>query len=126
MKILEIPFVGYPFTDVIRTRKFYEEVLGLEPSMVVEIDEEKHQFWIEYNIGQSCLALSNAWSPVGSKDGPAAALEVDDIDKALAELKEAGVSVESAIMASPVCRFFLFSDPDGNPLCMHQMNPGES
>jgi predicted enzyme related to lactoylglutathione lyase len=123
MKISEIPFVGYPITDVERSREFYEKLLGLDLSMLIEIDEEKHQFWIEYNIGQSCLAISNAWPPTGSQGGPTAAMEVDDLDKAMEELKTAGASVDSEIMESPACRFFLFSDPDGNPLCMHQMKP---
>lgn len=121
MKIKEIPFTGYPFTDVDRSRKFYEEVLGLKLTMLVEINPEKTQFWIEYDIGDSCLAISNAWPPTGAQGGPTMALEVDDIDKALLELQDAGADVHSEIMQSPSCKFFFFSDPDGNPLCMHQM-----
>ena len=121
MKIKEIPFVGYPFTDIDRTRKFYEQVLGLEVSMLIEIHPEKKEYWIEYNIAEGCLALSNMWQPTGSQGGPTMALEVDDLDKALQELKDAGASVDSEIMESSVCRFFLFSDPDGNPLLMHQV-----
>ena len=49
------------------------------------------------------------------------ALEVDDLDNALGELKQAGVRIDSEIMESPVCRFFLLSDPDGNPLILHQV-----
>jgi predicted enzyme related to lactoylglutathione lyase len=52
------------------------------------------------------------------------ALEVDDLDKARQELKEAGEFIDSDVMESPSCRFFLFHDPDGNPLCLHQMKTG--
>ncbi len=119
MKIKEIPFVGYPFTEIERSRNFYEQVLGLEPSMVLEI--HAGQFWIEYNIAEGCLAISNMWPPTGSQGGPTMALEVDDLDKARQELIDAGSPVNSEIMESSVCRFFLLSDPDGNPLMLHQV-----
>jgi predicted enzyme related to lactoylglutathione lyase len=121
MKIKEIPFVGYPVTDLNRSREFYAGVLGLTESFIVEFDEGNSQFWLEYNIGEGCLALSNSRPPTGSPGGPTMALEVDDLDKAMEELNAAGDHVDSKIMESPSCRFFLFHDPDGNPLCMHQM-----
>ncbi len=80
------------------------------------------KFWIEYDIGASCLAISNMWLPSGGQGGPTMALEVDDLDAAMKELKDQGVSVTSEVMHSPVCRFFLCDDPDGNPLMLHQVN----
>ena len=121
MKISEIPFVGYPVTDVDRSRTFYEQVLGLEASMVHPLDAEKTQYWIEYNIGQGCLAISNMWPPSGAEGGPTMALEVDDLDAARQQLIDADAAAITEIMESPVCRFFLFSDPDGNPLMLHQV-----
>ncbi len=121
MKISEIKFTGYPISDVERSRHFYEQVLGLELSMMIEIDPEKHMFWIEYNIGDNCIAISNFRKPCGEKGGPFATLEVDDLDKAMEELKAAGEYVDSEIMESPSCRFLFCSDPDGNPFWLHQV-----
>jgi predicted enzyme related to lactoylglutathione lyase len=121
MKISELKFTGYPISDVERSRYFYENVLGLELSMMEEIDPEKGMFWIEYNIGDNCLAISNFRPPSGAKGGPFATLEVDDLDKAMEELKAAGDYLESEIMESPTCRFLFGSDPDGNPFWLHQV-----
>ena len=90
MKIKEIPFVGYPVSDIDRSRKFYEEVLGLTLSFCIEVHPEKNEYWAEYNIADGCLAISNMWPPSGAPGGPTMALEVDDLDNALGELKQAG------------------------------------
>lgn len=121
MQISEIKFTGYPISDVERSRNFYENVLGLKPTMVIEIDPDKGMFWIEYDIGDNCLAISNFTQPSGAKGGPFATLEVDDLDKAMEELKAAGDYVDSEIMQSPSCRFIFCSDPDGNPMWLHQV-----
>jgi len=123
MKITAIPFVGHPVTDIDRARQFYETVLGLEVSMLHPLDEEKKQYWIEYEIGaEHCLAISNVWPPNEGPGGPTIALEVEDLETAFAELKAVDAIAEHApsIMESPVCRFLFAQDPDGNPLMIHQ------
>lgn len=124
MKVSAIPFVGYPVTDLPRAREFYEGVLGLTQSALWEWEREgREEFWLEYNIGDHhCLALSNAWAPSGSQGGPSTALEVDDIDQAMEQMKSLG-ALDSEMMSSEVCRFFLAHDPDGKPICLHQRNP---
>ena len=127
MKITSITFVGYPVTDVARARKFYTEVLGLQETMAHEISPG--QFWIEYEIGsEHCLAISNAWPTGGDANCPTAALEVEDIEQAHAELEAAGALSREhrEIMASPVCRFCFAQDPDGNPFMIHQHTPAAS
>ena len=79
--VKEIAFVGYPVTDIERARDFYGRILGLECTMDHAIDDEGLR-WIEYDIGESALAISNAWPPSG-QSGPSAALEVEDIDAAV-------------------------------------------
>ncbi len=124
MKIKEAAFVAYPVTDLTRARAFYEKVLGLT---VGELDHEissmpgKH--WVEYELGNVTLALSNAWEPSG-QSGPTLALEVDDFDAAMAELKDAGVTIVMEKLESPFCYFGLITDPDGNSLTIHQRKPG--
>ena len=120
MKFSAIPFVGYPVSDVERARQFYEGVLGLVPSMDEMTGDGKH--WIEYEIGKETLAISNAWPPSG-QSGPSVALEVDDLDAALNELKDKGVPISYEPMESPVCRFFGIADPDGNEITIHKGNP---
>jgi predicted enzyme related to lactoylglutathione lyase len=84
MKIKAIGFVAIPVTDIKRARSFYEEVLGLKAS-----DEMMQGRWIEYDVGDDTLAITNVsdtWTP--SDQGTGAALEVEDFDEAISRLKD--------------------------------------
>ena len=111
-----IAFVGYPVSDLDRAREFYGGLLGLNCTMDHDLGDGKA--WIEYDIGNETLAISNAWPPSG-ESGPGAAFEVEDLEAALDTLREAGVEV-SDVMESPGCRFALISDPDGNSITIHK------
>ena len=89
MKVTEAAFVGYPVTDTDRAKDFYENVLGLTPEMEHEIESMPGKHWIEYEQGNVTLAISNTWEPAASS-GPAIALEVENLETAVARLKEAG------------------------------------
>jgi len=119
MKITAVAFIGYPVTDMARARAFYENVLGLTAGAVWE---HEGKAWIEYDLGTATLAISNMsadmWKP--SNDGPAVALEVDDLDGAVAELRAAGVKFYLEPMSSPVCRMAVVADPDGNSVVLHK------
>jgi predicted enzyme related to lactoylglutathione lyase len=122
MKILEASFFGYPVTDLARARKFYEGILGLKPT-----SEPTTVPWIEYDLGNATLGLGaygDAWKP--SADGALLALEVDDFEKALAELKQAGVPVSFDPMETPICHFAIVRDPDGNGVMIHKRKPGNN
>jgi catechol 2,3-dioxygenase-like lactoylglutathione lyase family enzyme len=122
MKVIELAFTGYPVTDLARARAFYEGVLGLEPHVV---HEEEDKGWIEYYLGDSTLAISNLsaeWKP--SSDGPASALEVDDFDSAIKQLREHDARFVIDPFESPVCRIAIILDPDGNSLVIHKRNAG--
>jgi catechol 2,3-dioxygenase-like lactoylglutathione lyase family enzyme len=119
MKILESSFFGYPVTDMARARKFYEGILGLKPTK-----EPTTVPWIEYELGNATLGLGaygDGWK--SSPDGAMLALEVDDYEKALAELKAAGVPFSFDGMDTPVCNFAIVRDPDGNALMIHKRKP---
>jgi catechol 2,3-dioxygenase-like lactoylglutathione lyase family enzyme len=116
----DIAFVGYPVTDLDRARDFYGRVLGLECILDHPIDDRLR--WIEYAVGDSAIAISNAWTPSGLS-GPGAAIEVADIDAAVAHLRAEGVTFRSEVLASPSCRFVGIADPDGNDLTIHQHQP---
>ncbi|NNE91289.1 MAG: VOC family protein [Verrucomicrobiales bacterium] len=122
IKVTDIAFVGYPVTELERARDFYERVLGLKCTLDHALEEDGKR-WIEYDIGQSALAISNIWPPSG-QSGPTAALEVDDLDGARETLQaEENVNVKSEVMESPGCRFFIIADPDGNDITIHQHKP---
>jgi predicted enzyme related to lactoylglutathione lyase len=121
INITAVPFVGYPVTDLSRARAFYEGILRLTPG---EIWESDGRAWIEYNVGPATIAISNMapeWKPSG--DGPSVALEVDDLEAVLAELRTRGVKIVLEPVGSPVCRMAAISDPDGNAIVIHHKHP---
>lgn len=123
MKITEVAFVGYPVTNISRARGFYEGLLQLPPGEFdQEIEGMPGKRWIEYDLGNTTLAISDAWEPAAS-GGPTVALEVDDLDSSVARLKKAGVTFQAETMETPYCRFALLNDPDGNGLMLHQRKP---
>jgi predicted enzyme related to lactoylglutathione lyase len=115
--VKNIAFTGYPVTDVTRARGFYENVLGLKLSLLVQ--PRPGTWWIEYEVGGGTLGISNAWAPSG-QSGPNVALEVEDADAVLAHCRANHVVVMTEIMDTPVCRFFAIRDPDGNGIMIHQ------
>jgi len=116
-----IAFTGYPVTDMVRARAFYEGVLGLKPANVWKHEDRA---WVEYELQGAALAITNMamekWKP--SVDGPAVALEVANFDAAVAVLKKAGVPFPVEPGGSPSCRLAVISDPDGNSIAIHCLN----
>ncbi|MEO0796695.1 MAG: VOC family protein [Verrucomicrobiota bacterium] len=124
MKVTEAAFVGYPVTDIKRAREFYEGVLGLTTGEFdQEIESMPGKYWIEYELSNVTLAISNTWEP-GSEGGPSVALEVEDLSAAMTKLKEAGANIIVEHMESPVCEFALITDPDGNGITIHKRKEG--
>ncbi|HEV2207542.1 MAG TPA: VOC family protein [Verrucomicrobiae bacterium] len=114
--ITEIGFTGTPVTDIKRARAFYEGVLGLKPTM-----ESAGGMWVEYDVGPNTFGIGcygDVWKP--STDGTCVAFEVDDLDAEMTRLKSQGVPVHMDIMDTPVCRFAIVSDPDGNRILVHK------
>ncbi len=118
MKIQEIAFTCYPVTDMERARSFYEGALGLKATMDHKMDDGAH--WVEYDIGEGTLAIGSVTGMNPSQEGCSAALEVDDFDAAIAELKEAGVVFNFGPIETPVCHMAFVRDPDGNSIGIHK------
>jgi len=117
MKVNNIAFVGIPVTDVRVARKFYEEVLGLAVS-----DEMMSGKWIEYTVGDNTLAIANVgeqWKP--SDQGTGAALEVENFDEAIKQLRNHGVPFAAEPFETPCCHMAVVQDPDGNKLIIHKL-----
>src|SRR5580704_1448001 len=113
--ITEIAFTGIPVKDIARARAFYEGVLGLKKTM-----DSAGGKWVEYEIGTGTLGLGSypGWEP--SAQGTSVAFEVDDLDAEMARLKAKGVAVVMDVMDTPVCRFAMITDPDGNKILIHK------
>lgn len=119
MKISEIAFFAYAVSDMKAARAFYEGVLGLRPNS--EHDGTRIPNWVEYDIGATTLGIGcmpGVWDP--SPKGASAALEVDDLDQALAEVKQKNVPIVMGPHDFPPCRMVVIADPDGNRITLHQ------
>jgi predicted enzyme related to lactoylglutathione lyase len=119
MKVNNIAFVGIPVTDVRSARKFYEEVLGLAVS-----GEMMSGKWIEYTVGDNTLAIANVgeqWKP--SEQGTGVALEVENFEEAIKQLRNHGVPFAAEPFETPCCHMAVVQDPDGNKLIIHKLKP---
>jgi len=118
MQVKEIAFSVYPVTDLKRARSFYEGTLGLKPGMVYE---GENAGWVEYEIGPGVLAIgAGAEQFKPSSHGGSVALEVEDFDLAVKELKEFGSKFVIEPMDFPGCRMAAILDPDGNTITIHR------
>jgi predicted enzyme related to lactoylglutathione lyase len=90
MNITDIACTDTPVTDMPCARAFYEGVLGLKPP----------------------------WKP--SSDGTCVAFEVGDFDAEISQLKSKNVPFAMGITNTPLCRFTMISDPDGNKILIHK------
>lgn len=119
LKVTEFAFIGYPITDATRARAFYEGVLNLK---LTNNWEHEGKSWIEYEMGDGALALSNMagdkWKP--SMDGPSLALEAEDFEVAIAALREAGATFFLEPVDNGPCMLASVSDPDGNSVTIHK------
>jgi predicted enzyme related to lactoylglutathione lyase len=119
MKIKAIGFVGIPVTDLERAREFYEGVLGLKVS-----DEMMSGKWIEYSLGDDTLAIASVgeqWMP--SDQGTGAALEVENFEEAIKQLKDRRIPFAAEPFETPCCHMAVVQDPDGNKLIIHKLKP---
>ena len=107
MKPTEVAFIMYPVTDLPRSIAFYQDVLGLQPN------GHAPARWVEFDIAGVTFGLGDF--PEVGKPGTAnsLALEVEDLDAALAELKAKGLEPWGPY-ETPVCHMGGITDPDGN------------
>src|ERR1700724_132939 len=113
--IKEVAFVAIAVSDAERARKFYQEILELKPGTTA-----MGGAWVEYDLGATTIGVGchPDWKP--SRNGTTVAFEVDDIDAAIAKLKERGVTFDLDKLETPVCWMAQFRDPDGNKLVVHK------
>ena len=121
MKVTEIAFTCYPVKDMPRARAFYENVVGLTPTMV---HDSEHNSWTEYEIGGGAFSLGKIDGWIPSDNGASVAFEVEDFDAAIEKLRESGAKFKMEPFPTPVCQMAFVFDPEGNTVCIHKRNPG--
>jgi predicted enzyme related to lactoylglutathione lyase len=114
----KVAFTMYPGKDVPRARRFYEETLGLKPGLA---GGRGDMWWVEYDLpAGGCLAITNTTDD--SPGGGTVALEVEDLDALVTDLKAKGVPFKGDIVHGPRCRMAVCEDTEGNRLVFHQLN----
>ena len=114
IKYKGIACTTYASTNMARSRKFYEGVLGLGPARVFSKN------YVEYDIGKGTLAVGCApkmWPP--SRKGTVASLEVVDFEAAVEYLKKKKIKFVVGPVEFPLCRMVAVRDPDGNKIALH-------
>jgi predicted enzyme related to lactoylglutathione lyase len=114
----KVAFTMYPVKDWKRARAFYEETLGLAPG-----SQAANGVWTEYDLpGGGCLALFATEDIKPSAEaGGSVALEVEDLDALIGELKCKGVQYKAELVHSPVCRMSNILDSAGNSIILHEL-----
>ncbi len=119
LKVTGIAFTIFNIKDPARSREFYGRTLGL--SLCSEMEFAPGMWWIEYDTGESALALTTYPMPgLNGGPSPGVALEITNFDEALANLRAAGVPLVWGPNDFPPCRSFAIQDPDGNAIYPHQ------
>lgn len=118
MKIKEIAFAVYAVKNLKRARGFYEKVLGLKPT---DVWMGSRGGFIEYGLGSHTFAIgmgAKQFKP--GRSGATVALEVDDFEAIVKNLKKKKVKFVMEPHDGKVCHMALFLDPDGNQIMIHK------
>ena len=121
MIFTEVAFTCYPATDFTASRAFYEDILGLVPTMVTPMGDDGG--WVEYELGPHTLAVGKAPGWLPSADGPSCGLEAVDFDIIISTLRAAEVPFKMEPFETPVCHMAMVLDPAGNVVIIHKRKP---
>jgi predicted enzyme related to lactoylglutathione lyase len=114
-----------PVSDLARARQFYEEVLGFQPS---EVLEEMGQ--VTYRSDGTSFFIY-ATGSAGTNQATSAGWRVDDLDAEMADLQSRGVVFEeydlpglktvNGVIELPGGKAAWFKDTEGNILALDQL-----
>ena len=122
MNIRGTDFVVYYVNDLEKAIEFYRNILGLKNEIF-----NKEWNWAEFSIPPTTLVLFGAYpgAPLKSgKGGTGVSLSVEDLQDSEKELKEKGITLEWGPIELSECFVGMISDPDGNPIFLHQRKDG--
>jgi catechol 2,3-dioxygenase-like lactoylglutathione lyase family enzyme len=110
-------FISVPVTDMERSRRFYEDTLGLQ-------NMSADGRWPEYQLGENVSVYLVDPTNIGQTfTGPHTAhiaLRVPDVHEARRALEDKGVDFHGDVLDTGVCHMAFFADPDGNALMLHR------
>ena len=111
-----------PASNITRARKFYEEIIGLQP-------REEYAGWVIYECGGTGVFMYPTPN-AGTSKASQAFLQVNDVEVEVAELKERGVKFEeydmpgmtmkNSIATAGGAKTAWFKDSEGNILAVSQ------
>jgi len=106
--MLKIKRIGaaIPAQDMARARKFYEEKLGLKPA-------QEEPDGVMYMVGETGFLLFPSMGK-SSGDHTQMAIDVENVEEAVRELKRAGVTLEEYDLPNFKTRDGMVDLPDGN------------
>ena len=107
-----IDCICYLAKDFSRAKAFYQNNLGLKPS--IEGDN-----WVEFDLNDgTTFAIAQLpdgqWYPTGG-----AMFAVSDVRAALDSLRAAGVTIHGDMADTPVCHMAWCDDTEGNNFAVH-------
>jgi catechol 2,3-dioxygenase-like lactoylglutathione lyase family enzyme len=109
-------FISVPVTDMERSKRFYGETLGLEPTS----DGGFPEFQLGENVSLYLIDMTRVGSEFTGPHTAQIALRVPDVEETRAELEQKGVVFDRETLETPVCHMAFFQDPDGNALMLHR------
>ena len=116
-----IDFFVYNVSDLARSADFYEHTLGLTPKT------REGPGWVEFAVGSTPTVLALRLDPDGAGravQGGAIAIAVDDVVRAVTELRQLGVDIVLGPGEEALCYAAGISDPDGNLILLHSRKDG--
>ena len=115
-----------PASDIGRARKFYTETLGFRPTQ-----ESEGGIMFELGNGSGFFLYPSEYA--GTNKATAMAIDVDDFDGTIADLRRKGISfmefdygdmkTENGVMQTPDGPAAWFQDPEGNIIGVVKMQP---
>ncbi|MFN2450595.1 MAG: VOC family protein [Candidatus Baltobacteraceae bacterium] len=124
MAVKAVAYTAYPGDNVAKLLAFYRDALGLRVDRV-HPDEENAQF-VEFDIGnnQWFSLMPEKFAGRSAGTGAGIVFEVDDIDAALAAVRNGAKTADDKPTDYPNCRTASFEDPEGNKVGLHQFKEG--
>lgn len=123
MKPRGVDFFCYTVSDISKSAEFYENTLGLTLAGWMGTG------WVEFAVGDTptVLALRSGREgevASGEAGGGAIAIAVDDVARAVTELRAQGADVVLEPGEQATCYAAGIADPDGNLILLHSRKDG--
>ena len=118
--ITKIAFFAQPTKNMSDMRRFYGETLGLA------LTGDYGDMWAEFDTPDGKSVALDPHSAQQPDASPYVALETDDIDAEVENLKSHGATIAKDVWANEhegklICKMAVVIDPDGNPIMLHQI-----